>query len=198
MCGYLHQRGQCHLWLFPLVPGIGEHPWLVLGGALVIFTDRNLCRKGGEIYEQLCALGASLDWDRECFTMDAVSSHHSPCGFGEGARDHVGSVGRGMRESLGSAEGGRQALTLRSFQGSSAAVTEAFVRLYDSGLLYRNHQLVNWSCTLRSAISDIEVRERKKDRPTEPGPCHLWQCLCLIFSCSNHSASSPANQRVAC
>ncbi|XP_076772914.1 valine--tRNA ligase, mitochondrial isoform X2 [Arvicanthis niloticus] len=71
--------------------------------------------KGGEIYEQLCALGASLDWDRECFTMDA---------------------------------------------GSSAAVTEAFVRLYDSGLLYRNHQLVNWSCTLRSAISDIEVESR--------------------------------------
>lgn len=71
--------------------------------------------KGGEIYEQLCALGASLDWDRECFTMDA---------------------------------------------GSSAAVTEAFVRLYNSGLLYRNRQLVNWSCTLRSAISDIEVESR--------------------------------------
>lgn len=71
--------------------------------------------KGGEIYEQLCALGASLDWDRECFTMDA---------------------------------------------GSSAAVTEAFVRLYDLGLLYRNRQLVNWSCTLRSAISDIEVESR--------------------------------------
>lgn len=50
--------------------------------------------------------------------------------------------------------------TLRSFQGSSAAVTEAFVRLYDLGLLYRNRQLVNWSCTLRSAISDIEVREK--------------------------------------
>lgn len=71
--------------------------------------------KGGEIYEQLCALGASLDWDRECFTMDA---------------------------------------------GSSTAVTEAFVRLYNSGLLYRNRQLVNWSCTLRSAISDIEVESR--------------------------------------
>lgn len=76
----------------------------------------------------------------------------------------VGSVGGGMRESLGSAEGGRPMWTLRSFQGSSAAVTEAFVRLYESGLLYRNRQLVNWSCTLRSAISDIEVREKEKDR----------------------------------
>lgn len=45
-------------------------------------TDRNLRhRKGGEIYEQLCTLGASLDWDRECFTMDAVSSCYRPCGF---------------------------------------------------------------------------------------------------------------------
>lgn len=52
--------------------------------------------------------------------------------------------------------------TLRPFQGSSAAVTEAFVRLYNSGLLYRSRQLVNWSCTLRSAISDIEVRKREK------------------------------------
>lgn len=163
MCGSVSiSRVSATCTLFPPVPGIGEHPWLVLGGALVIFTDRNLwCRKGGEIYEQLCALGASLDWDRECFTMDAVSSRHSPCGFGEGARDHVGSVGREMREPLGSAEGGHQVRTLTSFQGSSAAVTEAFVRLYDSGLLYRSCQLVNWSCTLRSAISDIEVRERK-------------------------------------
>lgn len=51
---------------------------------MLTFTERNLwCRKGGEISEQLCDLGASLDWDRECFTMDAVSSRH-PCGFGGG------------------------------------------------------------------------------------------------------------------
>ena len=41
------------------------------------------------------------------------------------------------------------------------AVTEAFVRLYKAGLLYRSRQLVNWSCALRSAISDIEVRQRR-------------------------------------
>ncbi|XP_069344957.1 valine--tRNA ligase, mitochondrial isoform X1 [Eulemur rufifrons] len=78
--------------------------------------------KGGEICEQLRALGASLDWDRECFTMDA---------------------------------------------GSSTAVTEAFVRLYEVGLLYRNRQLVNWSCALRSAISDIEVESRPLPGRTE-------------------------------
>ncbi|XP_036902718.1 valine--tRNA ligase, mitochondrial isoform X3 [Sturnira hondurensis] len=34
--------------------------------------------KGGEICEQLRALGASLDWDRECFTMDAVETRSLP------------------------------------------------------------------------------------------------------------------------
>ncbi|XP_066593698.1 valine--tRNA ligase-like isoform X1 [Prorops nasuta] len=37
------------------------------------------------------------------------------------------------------------------------AVTEAFVQLHDRGLIYRSNRLVNWSCTLKSAISDIEV-----------------------------------------
>ncbi|XP_076244196.1 valyl-tRNA synthetase [Calliopsis andreniformis] len=37
------------------------------------------------------------------------------------------------------------------------AVTEAFIRLHDEGVIYRSNRLVNWSCTLKSAISDIEV-----------------------------------------
>ncbi|XP_044734548.1 valine--tRNA ligase isoform X2 [Chrysoperla carnea] len=37
------------------------------------------------------------------------------------------------------------------------AVTEAFVRLHEEGYIYRHNRLVNWSCTLKSAISDIEV-----------------------------------------
>jgi len=39
----------------------------------------------------------------------------------------------------------------------SVAVVEAFVRLHDSGLIYRANRLVNWCCKLRTAISDIEV-----------------------------------------
>lgn len=38
------------------------------------------------------------------------------------------------------------------------AVTEAFVRLHEEGDIYRSNRLVNWSCSLKSAISDIEVR----------------------------------------
>ena len=37
------------------------------------------------------------------------------------------------------------------------AVTEAFVRFHDAGIMYRASRLVNWSCALKSAISDLEV-----------------------------------------
>ncbi|KAK3579107.1 hypothetical protein CHS0354_022128 [Potamilus streckersoni] len=43
----------------------------------------------------------------------------------------------------------------------SRAVLEAFVRLHEQGLIYRSVRLVNWSCTLRSAISDIEVDKKE-------------------------------------
>jgi valyl-tRNA synthetase len=39
----------------------------------------------------------------------------------------------------------------------SKAVLEAFNRFHESGLLYRDMRLGNWSCALKSAISDIEV-----------------------------------------
>lgn len=39
----------------------------------------------------------------------------------------------------------------------SAAVLEAFVRMHEAGIIYRDTRLVNWSCSLKSAISDIEV-----------------------------------------
>jgi len=39
----------------------------------------------------------------------------------------------------------------------SKAVIEAFNRFKESGILYRDTRLGNWSCALKSAISDIEV-----------------------------------------
>nr|CAD2184088.1 unnamed protein product [Meloidogyne enterolobii] len=41
------------------------------------------------------------------------------------------------------------------------AVTEAFVQMHEKGAIYRSKRLVNWSCTLRSAISDIEVDKKE-------------------------------------
>jgi len=39
----------------------------------------------------------------------------------------------------------------------SRAVREAFVRLYDEGLIYRANRLVNWCVSCRTVISDLEV-----------------------------------------
>ncbi|MCG3134323.1 MAG: Valine--tRNA ligase [Planctomycetes bacterium] len=39
----------------------------------------------------------------------------------------------------------------------SAAVREAFVRLFEKGLVYRGAYLVNWDCVLRTAVSDDEI-----------------------------------------
>ncbi len=40
------------------------------------------------------------------------------------------------------------------------AVLKVFVDLYEQGLIYRDHYMVNWDPGLRSAISDLEVEER--------------------------------------
>ena len=42
-------------------------------------------------------------------------------------------------------------------EGLSAAVREAFVRLYRLGLIYQGEYLVNWSPGLQTAVSDLEA-----------------------------------------
>ena len=79
------------------------------------FTERVWSWKGqygGAITDQMRRLGASVDWEREYFTMD----------------DRL-----------------------------SRAVREAFVRLYEQGLIYRGAYIVNWDPQLQSAVSDLEV-----------------------------------------
>ena len=46
-------------------------------------------------------------------------------------------------------------------EGYTRAVLEAFVKLYDKGLIYRGHRLVNWCPVSKSAISDEEVLHRE-------------------------------------
>ena len=67
---------------------------------------------GGIITRQIRRLGASCDWERERFTLDA---------------------------------------------GLSKAVREAFVRLYEKGMIYRGPRMINWSPGLKTAVSDLEV-----------------------------------------
>ena len=42
-------------------------------------------------------------------------------------------------------------------EGLSAAVLEAFIRLYEKGYIYRGTYLINWSPGLQTAVSDLEV-----------------------------------------
>ncbi len=44
----------------------------------------------------------------------------------------------------------------------SESVTEAFIRLFNEGLIYRGKRLVNWDPKLQTAISDLEVENREK------------------------------------
>jgi len=45
----------------------------------------------------------------------------------------------------------------------SRAVREAFVRLYDDGLIYRGNRIVNWCPNDQTVLSDLEVlREPQK------------------------------------
>ena len=48
-------------------------------------------------------------------------------------------------------------------EGYANAVLEAFVQLYNKGLIYRGHRLVNWCPVSKSAISDEEVIHKEMD-----------------------------------
>lgn len=52
-------------------------------------------------------------------------------------------------------------------EGFCQAVNQAFIQLYEEGLIYRGQRLVNWDPKLLTAISDLEVIAEE-----EPG--HLW------------------------
>ncbi|XP_026274038.1 valine--tRNA ligase [Frankliniella occidentalis] len=52
-------------------------------------------------------------------------------------------------------------------QKQSSAVTEAFIRLFEEGLVYRSNVPVSWSCWLRSTISDIEIENQEINGPTD-------------------------------
>jgi valyl-tRNA synthetase len=48
----------------------------------------------------------------------------------------------------------------------SKAVSEAFVRMFNEGYLYRSNRIVNWSCSLATALSNIEVDYIDVSEPT--------------------------------
>jgi valyl-tRNA synthetase len=56
--------------------------------------------------------------------------------------------------------------------GLSKAVREAFVRLWEKGLIYRGPRLINWSPGLKTAVSDLEVEYSQ-----EPGKLYYFKYM---------------------
>ena len=74
--------------------------------------------------------------------------------------EHEGVIVEQIRRLGASCDWDRERFTLD--EGLSRAVREAFVHLYDKGLIYRGPRLVNWSPTLQTAVSDLEVEHTEE------------------------------------
>lgn len=84
-------------------------------------------------------------------------------------KDEKGGYITGQMKRLGaSADWSREKFTLQ--EDMSCAVTEAFIRLHDKGLIYRGSYMVNWSPHLQTAVSDLEV-----DHSEEQGTLYYFK-----------------------
>lgn len=79
-----------------------------------------------------------------------------------------GIITRQIRRLGASCDWDRERFTLD--EGLSRAVREAFVRLYEKGLIYRGPRLINWSPGLKTAVSDLEVEYFE-----EPGTLYYFK-----------------------
>ena len=64
-------------------------------------------------------------------------------------------------------------------EGLSKAVLEAFVQLYEEGLIYRGEYMVNWCPATQSAVSDLEVDNQEVNG-------HLWHFRYPLTDGSGH------------
>jgi len=72
--------------------------------------------------------------------------------------NYGGQILNQMRRLGDSVDWSRERFTMDD--GLSKAVRTMFKRLYDDGLIYRAERLINWSPSLRSGLSDAEVKHR--------------------------------------
>ena len=72
-----------------------------------------------------------------------------------------GLISNQVRRLGASCDWDRERFTLDD--GLSRAVREAFVRLFEKGLIYRGPRLINWSPGLKTAVSDLEVEYNEEE-----------------------------------
>jgi valyl-tRNA synthetase len=89
-----------------------------------------------------------------------------------------GTISQQLRRLGASVDWSRERFTMDD--ALSKSVSEAFVRLYEDGLIYRGQRLVNWDPVLLTALSDLEVLSAEEDGqlwhlryPLEDGSGHL-------------------------
>ena len=86
-------------------------------------------------------------------------------------KEKYGGIITGQIRKIGaSCDWSRERFTLD--EGLSKAVREAFVRLYEKGLIYRGPRLINWSPGLKTAVSDLEVEYSEK-----PGKLYYFKYM---------------------
>jgi len=78
----------------------------------------------------------------------------------EWKEEHGGRIVEQIRRLGASCDWSRERFTLDS--GLSRAVREAFVHLFEKGLIYRGPRLINWSPSLQTAVSDLEVEHTEE------------------------------------
>jgi valyl-tRNA synthetase len=88
-----------------------------------------------------------------------------------------GTITRQIRRLGSSVDWSRERFTMDD--GLSEAVKEAFVRLYQDGLIYRGKRLVNWDPKLHTAISDLEVLSEEENGS-------LWHFKYFLEDGSSH------------
>jgi valyl-tRNA synthetase len=101
--------------------------------------------------------------------------------FVERVWQHVNETGPAILEQLKaigcSADWSRTYFTLD--EGLSRAVREVFVRLYEQGLVYRGHYIINWCPRCLTALSNEEVEKEEVDG-------HLWHLRYPLADGSGH------------
>jgi valyl-tRNA synthetase len=103
------------------------------------------------VERQLAAEGSKrTDFTREAFTEKVWAWKHQ---YGSAITDQ-------MRRLGASVDWSREYFTMDD--RLSVAVKEAFVRLYEQGLIYRGAYIVNWDPQLQSAVSDLEVESEER------------------------------------
>ncbi len=108
------------------------------------------------VVRQLAAQGISYrDLGREAFERKVW----------EWKEESGGTITRQMLQLGESCDWTRERFTLSP--ELSRAVTEVFVRLYEDGLIYRGHYIINWCPQCRTAISDLETVHEERQG-------HLW------------------------